>query len=126
AFERLQGDVAQAWSPLYAHAKFNATVARAQAQAAGEQYKPSPFKATERFPAETVTGRPAPAIVSEEKNEIIFFTAANRRKLQDAKQSRYAWVKHTLRKSEVDPAVGKSAGEFEWVRYFQNENLWDS
>lgn len=127
AFERLQGDVAQLWTPLYAHAKYNATAERARAQQAGQEFKPSSFKGTDRFPFETVTGKPAPAIISEEKSEIIFFTAANRRKLQNSKQSRYAWVKHSLRKSEevVTSDSAPDAGQSEWVRTFQNENLWE-
>lgn len=127
AFDRLQGDVAQLWTPLYSHAKYNATIERARAQQAGQEFKPSPFKATDRFPFETVTGKPAPAIVSEEKSEIIFFTAANRRKLQNSKQSRYAWVKHSLRKSDnvVTSDDAPDAGQSEWIRTFQNENLWD-
>lgn len=126
ALDRLQSDVNQLWSPLYAHAKYNATVARAHAQASGSEFKPSSFRATERFVAETVTAQIVPAIVNESKSEIIFFTAANRRKLQDSKQSRYAWVKHSLRNMEKRPEdEGKEVGSFEWIRSFQNENLWE-
>lgn len=126
ALDRLQSDINQLWSPLYAHAKYNATVARAQAQASGSEFKPSSFRASERFVAETVTAQIVPAIVNESKSEIIFFTAANRRKLQDSKQSRYAWVKHSLRSMEKRPEdEGKEVGSFEWIRSFQNENLWE-
>ncbi|MBH46670.1 MAG: hypothetical protein CME71_00710 [Halobacteriovorax sp.] len=127
ALERLQSDVAQAWSPLYAHAKYNATAERARAQAQQIEFKPSKFKATERFPFETVTKRAAPAVISEEKSEIIFFTASNRRKLQDSKQSRYAWVKHSLKKTDkvVSSEDNDASGEFEWVRTFQNSDLWE-
>ncbi len=127
ALDRLQTDVAQLWSPLYAHAKYNATIAREQAQQEQREFVPSKFVATERFPFETVTGKGAPAVVSEEKSEIIFFTAANRRKLQDSKQSRYAWVKHSLRKTDnvVTSDDQTPTGEFEWIRTIQNTDLWE-
>lgn len=128
ALNRLQSDVAQLWSPLYAHAKYNANEARVQAQAARTEFKPSTFKASERFPFETVTGKAAPAVVAEEKSEIIFFTASNRRKMQDSKQSRYAWVKYSLRKNDevVSTETESKAGEYEWIRTFQNADLWNS
>lgn len=127
ALDRLQSDLAQAWSPLYAHAKYNATIAREQAQQEQREFKPSTFRATERFPFESVTGRAAPAIISEEKSELIFFTAANRRKLQDSKQSRYAWVKHSIRKRDkvVTSESTIAEGEFEWIRTIQNTDLWE-
>ncbi len=127
SLDRLQSDLAQAWSPLYAHAKYNATIAREQAQQEQREFKPSKFKATERFPFESVTGRAAPAVISEEKSELIFFTAANRRKLQDSKQSRYAWVKHSLRKKDkvVSSDDTTPEGEFEWIRTIQNSDLWE-
>lgn len=127
ALDRLQSDLAQAWSPLYAHAKYNATIAREQAQQEQREFKPSTFKASERFPFESVTGRAAPAVISEEKSELIFFTTANRRKLQDSKQSRYAWVKHSLRKKDKVVSSGDSIieGDFEWIRTIQNTDLWE-
>lgn len=127
ALDRLQSDLAQAWSPLYAHAKYNATIAREQAQQEQREFVPSKFKANERFPFESVTGRAAPAVISEEKSELIFFTAANRRKLQDSKQSRYAWVKHSLRKKDkvVTSEDTIPEGEFEWIRTIQNTDLWE-
>jgi prepilin-type N-terminal cleavage/methylation domain-containing protein len=97
AFDRVQGDIAQAWSPLYAHAKYNETAERARARSAGQEFKPIPFQASERFPFQSVTKQPVPAIVQDGPSELVFFTAANRRKLQDTKQSRYAWVRHSLR-----------------------------
>ncbi len=128
ALDRIQADVAQLWSPLYAHAKYNATVERELAQQEQREFIPSKFKATERFPFETVTGKAAPAVTSEEKSEIIFFTAANRRKLQDSKQSRYAWVKHSLRKKDsvVTSEDTVPSGDFEWIRTIQNTDLWES
>src|SRR5690606_16098139 len=48
-------------------------------------------------------------------------------KLQNSKQSRYAWVKYSLRKSDevVTSDSAPDAGQSEWVRTFQNENLWE-
>lgn len=124
ALDRLQSDIAQAWSPLYAHAKYNETAERARARSSGQEFKPLPFKSTDRFPFQSVTFQPAPAIEFNGLSDLAFFTAANRRKLQDSKQSRYAWVRHSLRRSEDQDENGNQVSESEWVRTFQNEDLW--
>lgn len=74
----------------------------------------------ERFNGITHLGKVIPVIDNPDKHELIFMTYSNQRRLQDLKQSNYAWVRYTLRAKESDDK--KKNGSFELIRQFTADN----
>jgi hypothetical protein len=81
------------------------------------------FERNEHFRAVSKEGSPIPRFYSPEKNVFEFFTSSNRRKLENQKQSHFAWVRYALAEQierpdeeEDAPNIPKSLKSF--VRYF--------
>ena len=89
ALNRLESDVSQIYSPRYFTSR---------------QEKKSPlvqsYRATEQFPEMTSDGHPIPILEHPDDETIMFMTSSNRRKMEDSKQSRWAWVQYTLEDSD--------------------------
>lgn len=71
------------------------------------QYSDNP-----RFDSVNTEGLPIPLMANPQRDTFEFLTAGNRRHIANSKQSHFAWVKYTLRRSE-DPDSGQ-----ELIRYF--------
>ena len=95
ALNRLESDFSQIYSPIY----FSS---RNKNNSSAEVYSPN-----EQFPGVTGEGHPIPLLEHSDKETLMFMTSSNRRKMEDVKQSRWAWVQYTL--EEVDSV-------FTWVR----------
>lgn len=54
------------------------------------------FEQNEHFSAVSKEGLPIPRFYSPEKNVFEFFTTSNRRKIENTKQSHFAWVRYSL------------------------------
>lgn len=91
AFNRIDADFSQIYSPLY----FSKLPSRQRRL----RYPPP---SSDQFPSATEEGDPIPTIENPDQNTLIFMSSANRRKIQDIKQSRLLWVRYTLRKSESE------------------------
>ena len=94
ALNRLEADFSQIYSPAYF---------------SQEKEKKPPdgrYQATEQFPRVTVEGHIVPLLEFGD-DTLTFLTSSNRRKMQDVKQSRWAWVRYTLEDSDSSVA---------WVR----------
>jgi len=82
----------------------------------------SRFERNEHFSAVSSEGYPIPRFYSPEKNVLEFFTASSRRKIENQKQSHFAWVRYTLadqeqtEEEEQNPNLPKSLKSL--VRYF--------
>ena len=80
------------------------------------------FERNEHFKAVSKEGFPIPRYYSPEKSTFEFFTSSNRRKMENTKQSHFAWVKYTLSPQEPlpdgeeNPAIPKSLKSL--VRYY--------
>ena len=62
----------------------------------GDSPKPSfTFTPSEQFSGVSYRGDPIPSIKSD-RNSFEFFTASNRRKVQDVRHSRFAWVRYSI------------------------------
>ena len=72
----------------------------------------SRFEGSDHFWAITNDGTPVPSFYAPEKTTFEFFTSSNRRKLENTKQSHFAWVRYTL-----GPAIERGS-DFE-----QNPNI---
>lgn len=87
------------------------------------------FERNEHFSAVSKEGYPIPRFYSPEKNVFEFFTSSNRRKLENQKQSHFAWVRYALAEQQDLPAgdeekenpnIPKSLKSF--VRYFTSDD----
>lgn len=80
------------------------------------------FDRNEHFTGVSKEGQPIPRLYSPDKSTFEFFTSSNRRKLENQKQSHFAWVRYGLAeqtptdKEEENPNIPKSLKSF--VRYF--------
>ncbi|PIK15298.1 prepilin-type N-terminal cleavage/methylation domain-containing protein [Halobacteriovorax sp. JY17] len=132
ALDRMEQDFAQFYSPLYFSAKYSPKNAD-QNQQFGDiekndsqkQIDPlASYEASERYPAISTSGNIVPKIENESKTELSFLTTANRRILEDSKQSRYAWVKYALRSSTKDDYEKKEGADYELTRAIETENIY--
>ena len=135
ALYRIELDISQIYSPLFhsglkavdssLYEDDNINLDRQDQQIEGV-YQPTP-----KFPAMTARGHLVPIVENEDKSTFIFFTASNRRKVQDSKQSRYAWIRYSLetnQKSEDDKIkeeiTGAVRGEYSIIRQIVTENIY--
>jgi prepilin-type N-terminal cleavage/methylation domain-containing protein len=96
AMGRFESDISQLYTPLFAYSKMAPTAA------SSDIYADVPV-ANGSFEGKTKDGNLIPQIKSEDKSTIIFLTQANRRKMTDTKESRFAWIKYSLKNMEPDP-----------------------
>lgn len=114
AIGRLDSDISQMYNPLYSTSKLAPTASSSSA----DIYADSTSNANGSFDGKASNGALIPQFKSEDKSTIIFLTLANRRKTADSKESRFAWVKYSVRSMEPDPdnPDDKTAGLYELVR----------
>ena len=95
AVSRLDSDISQMYSPLYSYSKANPTTDPTAV------YQDN-VSSNGSFDGKAQNGMVIPQFQSPDKSSLIFFTSANRRKVADAKESRYNWVKYSLRRTQKD------------------------
>ena len=117
ALNRLETDFSQIYSPIYFSSEQNKKLEKANS------YQP-----TERFPKVTKEGHPVPLFEHPDDETLVFMTSSHRRKMEDVKQSRWAWVQYTVEDFDSDEDSGSSKM---WVRRsiasnpFAPEVYWD-
>ncbi|MGE3610063.1 MAG: type II secretion system protein J [Bacteriovoracaceae bacterium] len=139
AMSRFEWDFSQIYSPLYFSTVLNmnnqgldqngmpqgggAANPNAQTNPMLQQYYENlamRFQQNENFMAVSKEGIPVPRLYSPDKTVFQFFTSSNRRKIENTKQSHFAWVRYTLgdqpAKEDLPEGVPKSLKSF--VRYF--------
>lgn len=113
AMSRLEWDFSQIYSPLY----FDHIVRPDQmSENEAEVFAQIKliYESNNRFKNPSYTNLPIPEFEAEDKSTLVFFTSSNRRKLQNAKQSNFAWVKYSLAPNdeEIDTeAIQKTTKE---------------
>jgi hypothetical protein len=108
---RIEWDFSQVWSPLYFSQKFTGTLDPSTNPGVEEVaylYENHP-----RFRQPSKEGLPIPKFLLREKNEIIFLTTSNRRKLEDQKQSHFMWVRYYVGDTILQVAADGSGGSEE-------------
>lgn len=85
------------------------------------------FERNEHFSSVSKEGYPIPRFYAPEKNVFEFFTTSNRRKLENQKQSHFAWVRYALAEQqdlpndqEENSKIPKSLKSF--VRYYTSDD----
>ena len=107
SLERINLDFSQIYSPLYYTFQGNM----------------KGFSISENYPRQSKERIPIPEILNPEKSTLIFKTAVNRRKLENSKQSHYAWVRYSLRKSTLkDNEKKRTGGDYELIRQLTSSN----
>lgn len=87
------------------------------------------YQLNEHFSGVSKEGIPIPRFYSPDKTIFEFFTSSNRRKMQNLKQSHFAWVRYSLAEPiekpgvEENPNVPKSLKNL--VRYFTADDPYD-
>lgn len=114
AIGRIDSDVTQIYNPLYSNSKLVPTANNS----GSDIYADSSSSANGAFDGKANNGALIPQFKSEDKSTLIFLTQANRRKMADTKESRFAWVKYSVRSMEPDPdnPDDKVSGFYELVR----------
>ena len=123
AIGRLDSDISQIYNPLYSNGKYVPT-----ANTSDNDVYADTNNANGAFDGKTKTGALIPQFKSEDKASIIFLTQANRRKIADTKESRFAWVKYSLQNMEPDPdnPEDKTSGLSELVRQTIATDIYNS
>lgn len=125
ALNRFSIDFSQIYNPLF----FSGKPQKAK-KTGNDDYQQKGFVPTDRFSGLTIKGYPIPVVDDPDKNSIIFMTSSNKRKIQDSKQSNYAWVHYTTRSAELDAdELDKerlSKGGLEFIRYFIPQNPYET
>lgn len=141
ALSRFEWDFSQIYSPLYFSTILNMNpstnsnnsnsssdtqeLTKVQNNPAIQQYYEnliSRFERNEHFRAVSKEGIPIPRFYNPEKSVFEFFTSSNRRKIENQKQSHFAWVKYALadqeqtEEEEKNTELPKNLKSF--VRYF--------
>ena len=123
AMSRFDLDYSQIYSPLFFSSEKKNGMDR-DSGITDDGDKKDPFEPSEKFPSITSVGTPVPLVENPSKFSFSFFTSSNRRKVQDAKQSHYAWVKYEMRPTTdiKDEENKREGGTNELVRYMTPNN----
>jgi prepilin-type N-terminal cleavage/methylation domain-containing protein len=144
ALSRFEWDFSQIYSPLYFSTVMNLNQLAGSTPLGGPDGEAPPdqdmalqinpalqnyfeqlvnrFERNEHFSSVSKEGLPVPRFYAPEKNVFEFFTTSNRRKIENTKQSHFAWVRYALAEQvndpdeEENPNVPKSLKSL--VRYF--------
>lgn len=98
AIDRIGNDLSQLVNPLYAYSKLVPTTSSST-----DLYNDNNTTLNGAFEGKAQNGAPIPQFKSEDKSSIIFFSQANRRRIANSKESRFAWIKYSLKNMEPDP-----------------------
>ncbi len=86
--------------------------------AANTQYQ----ETRSNFPKSTHKGKLVPLIDSSDKQQLIFMTAGHQRRIENAKQSNYAWVRYSIQSVQKDQQIDGKSGMFRLLRQYSAEN----
>ncbi len=113
ALSRIDSDFSQIYNPLFSYSKLAPT-----ANNVDSIYSDQNTSSNGSYDGKTNNGAIIPQFKSEDKASIVFLTLANRRKVFNSKESRFAWVKYSLKAMEADPDEpdDKTSGLYNLVR----------
>ncbi len=117
AFERISTDFAQIYSPLYS-SPFKKNYTTGEKSSDDLDKKTNEFEVSERFPLISHDGLPVPLFDSPEKSTFSFLSTANRRRLENTKESRYVWIQYQLESDD------QSRGGYSLIRSYSANNIY--
>lgn len=87
------------------------------------------FEANQHFGSVSKEGLPIPRFYAPEKSTFEFFTSSNRRKMQNTRQSHFAWVRYSIGEAIQRPDEEKNAaipqGLKTLMRYYSADDPYD-
>lgn len=157
ALARFEWDFSQIYSPLYFSTALNLASADPYGSTndanmdgrddnTGQEIKPTTplppqlqeyyqrlsqrFEMNQHFKGVSKEGLPIPRFYSPDKTVFEFFTSSNRRKIENTKQSHYAWVRYSLgdplpKNDEEEKSANIPQGLRTLVRYFSADDPYD-
>lgn len=121
ALARIEWDFSQIYTPLYF-----STIPKKKKPEAGETPVRNPYERNPNYKAPDKAGRPVPIYKSEDKSSFEFFTKSHRRKIQNSKESEFAWVRYALQRRENrEDDIDERKGLFTLVRQYLPLNIYD-
>jgi prepilin-type N-terminal cleavage/methylation domain-containing protein len=132
AFSRMEWDLSQLYSPLYFSHQLKP---EGMSEDEGEIYNSliDKYQRNPRFNLLSYNYIPIPLSKLENKTTLSVFTNANRRNLENLKQSNFAWIQYSLESNDEEvpqDAEQTTAKEIQnskmLIRKIQNSNIYDS
>ena len=125
AFDRLNWDFSQIYTPLYHTQKFkiDRKKRRESRRKKNKLFENPLYRGERRFKGPDFFGRPIPTIKQEGKEGIEFYTKAHRRRFENVHESEFAWVRYEFRPYRGEDE--KKKGLFELVRYYSSKDIYD-
>ena len=128
AFDRLNWDFSQIYTPLYHTRAFLIDPNdREWSSRKLQNFKRNPLYgggSSPRFIKPDFFGRPIPLILQDGKEAIEFYTKGHRRRFENIKESEFAWVRYEFRSYRGEDESKKDL--LELVRYYSPINIYDS
>lgn len=126
ALSRIQWDIEHAYSPLYFSIPMKVTETATEEQLEAYNNFIQRYQNNARFNQVSYEALPIPKNELDEKSTFTFFTAANRRKFQNQKQSHYAWVKYDLVNIDSEDDLEDDQKSFSGTKYLTRQLLADN
>ena len=125
AFDRLNWDFSQIYTPLYHTREFKIDPrARVESKKRMKALQSNPLYTGGRFSKADFFGRPIPLIREERKQGIEFYTKANRRRFENSNESEFAWVRYEFRPYQGEDE--NKEGLYELVRYYSSTSIYNN
>lgn len=128
ALERLNLDFTEIFTPLYfSHAYRSQNQPNrfeSRRDFNSQQAQAPKYEFSDKFKQVTHHTRPIPYFENPDPSTFIFFTASNRRKYTNIKESRYAWVRYGLMPMTREVEQHRQAGGQRLVRQVQAQNIY--
>ncbi len=131
AMSRIELDFMQIYSPLY-YSQLKVRKSRnnnsyeaydnEESDAQISDYEENQIGLNTRFQGLSQSGHPIPVIENPDKSTLSFMTFGHQRRIEDIKQSNFAWVKYTL---ENDSTSDSKDASLNLVRYYTATNPYD-
>lgn len=121
ALSRFEWDFSQIYSPLYFTHEMRKTNFDSQETLQVVDNILAYYQTKSFFNKVSYENIPIPKVFTEDKSTFGFFTASNRRKFKNIKQSHFAWVQYQLEKNEEDSARAKNI----LVRKYISNDVWN-
>ncbi len=123
AMNRLDNDFSQLYSPLFSFSKASPVNPQGNYENQ-EQDNYAQQESLPTFDGKTKNGLLIPQFISDDKSTIQFLTTANRRKVADSKESRYAWIRYSLQ-TTIDEEDRKLGG-YDLIRQILPVDIYSS
>lgn len=107
-------DFSNIYNPLYFEVEKKNTTEDGQAYKEESGYQ--------NFDGETYRGKIIPVINTADKEQLSFMTAGHQRRIENAKQSNYAWVRYSLESVPAEERKEKAKETFRLLRQYTADN----